>query len=699
MNRSYPATLSLLLLPVLFFFNLTAHAQTPNWQWAKSAGGTDWEEAYDIAVDGSGNSYVTGFFRSNTITFGTITLSKITPVSVWDDVFIVKYDPLGNVLWAKNAGSSEGAHGRSIAVDGSGNCYVTGYYGSSISFGSTTLTSAGMADIFVVKYDPSGNVIWAKSFGGLGADQGMSIAVDGVGNSYVTGHFISSSSSFGSITLTNAGGTNKNDAFVVKLDISGSVLWAKSAGGTDHEFGRDITVDGNGNSYVTGEFVSSTSSFGSTNLTNAGGTDVFLAKYNASGNLLWAKSAGGTGSDRGTGIGVDGSGNSYISGWFSGVVSFGSTILTSAGGADVFVAKYDPSGNEIWAKCAGGTGSDFASGIAVEGNGNSYITGNFGSSSISFGSATLNITGGTDVFVAKYDPSGNVFWATSSGGTGGETGNGIAANGNGNCYVTGSFNNGSINFGSLTLASAGNRDVFVAKLGVCMNEPALPGTISGNMNPCAGSSQIYSVPAAAGITFYIWYLPSGWTGTSATNTITVNIGATSGAINVAAVNSCGTSLLQTLPITVLPAPSPIITQVVDTLSVTLVFNSYQWYLNGNPISGATNQSYTATQTGNYHVVVTDANNCSGQSNTMGITVGIEEVVNDKEILIVPNPISDLLFIKSKKSIGAISIYDGLGRKVLEKNIAETNGEVNMQHLPEGLYLLKAGETIIKLIKE
>ena len=343
---------------------------------------------------------------------------------------MAKYDASGALVWAKRAGGIGRTiffeHGRGIAVDGSGNSYVTGSFEDAATFGSgetneTTLnTSAGNRDIFVAKYDASGALVWAKRAGGTSTDQGHGLAVDGLGNSYVTGDF-DGSATFGpgetnETTLTSAG---NRDIFVAKYDASGALVWAKRAGGTSFDGGQGIVVDGSGHSYVTGDFRdSATFGPGETNeitLTNAA-SGLFVAKYDASGALVWAKQAGASNFDLGSGIAVDGAGNSHVTGRFKGSATFSSgetnetTLNTSAGSIDIFVAKYDASGALVLAKRAGGTGSDFGLGIALDGSGNSYVTGRFADSA-TFGPGETNETTltsagsgffGFDIFVAKY---------------------------------------------------------------------------------------------------------------------------------------------------------------------------------------------------------------------------------------------------------------------------------------------------------
>jgi hypothetical protein len=444
----------LLLLSCVFIF-----AQLNPWLWATKAGGTSGDNGYCIAVDGSGNSYVTGGFEGTAI-FGSTTLES----SGSQDIFVAKLDNRGNWLWAKKAGGTDSDYGYGIAVDASGNSYVTGYfYSATATFGSTTLTNNGFANIFIAKLDSSGNWLWAKNAGYSGCGtSGNGIAVDASGNIYVTGDF-SGSATFGSITLTSNG---DSDIFIAKLDSSGNWLWAKNAGGTDYDYGQGIAVDASGNSYVTGYFESTTATFGSTTLTSSGFSDIFVAKLDSSGNWLWIKNAGGTDYYEGCGIAVDTSGNSYVIGWFEGSATFGSATLTSNGDDDIFVTKLDSSGNWLWAKKAGGTDYYEGCGIAVDASGNSYITGFF-SDSATFGSTTLTSNGYCDIFIAKLDSSGNWLWAQNAGGTGSDWGHGIAVDAIGNSYVTGYFFSTAATFGNITIYGSGtvyNTDIFVVKV-------------------------------------------------------------------------------------------------------------------------------------------------------------------------------------------------------------------------------------------
>ena len=451
-----------------------------NWLWVNKAGGTTTDNGNSIAVDSSGNIYVTGWFQG-VATFGTTNI-KITSNGDFD-IFIAKLDSNGNWLWAKQAGGTKVDYGNSIAVDTNGNSYVTGiFYSATAAFGDITLESSGGVDIFVAKLDSSGDWEQANKAGGTDDDWVNGIAVDASGNSYVTG-FFDISATFGYTTLINSGGY---DIFVAKLDSSGNNwLMATKAGENINYYGNGIAVDADGNSYVTGYFEGS-STFCSTVLTSSGYYDIFVAKLDSSGNWEWAKKAGGTNYDFSYSIAVDTSGSCYITGEFFDYATFGDIILTSNGSYDIFVAKLDSSGDWEWANKAGGTDDDWGYGIAVDASGNSYVTGYFYGAA-NFGSTTLTSYGYYDIFIAKLDSSGNWLWAKNAGGTGTDGGYSIAVDASRNSYVTGYFYY-STTLGSTTLTSNGGNDIFVTKVhipyypaGVLIVEEtySIPVTVSG----------------------------------------------------------------------------------------------------------------------------------------------------------------------------------------------------------------------------
>ncbi|HOD60091.1 MAG TPA: SBBP repeat-containing protein [Candidatus Cloacimonas acidaminovorans] len=366
-------------------------------------------------------------------------------------------------LWAKQATGTNSFSAYKIAVDIYGNSYVSGYFYDEVTFGNITLNSNGMCDIFIAKLDPEGNWLWASKAECPSDCFNYGIAVDSNGNCYVTGWF-NYEAIFGEIILNGNGEYYNEDIYIAKLDSNGNWLWAQKAGGISDDCGWEIAVDSNGNCYVIGNFFES-ATFGTTILESSGSSDIFVAKLDNDGSWLWIKTAGGEDNDFRVGIDIntDNNGNIYITGYFQGDVSFDSTTLSSKGNYfDIFVAKLDNDGNWLWAKQAGGDNNDFSKEIMTDIVGNSYITGTF-SGNATFGSTTLSSVGETDIFVAKLSSNGNWLWAKQAGGINVDNSSSITLDSSENCYITGTFR-GSATFGSTTLSSVGETDIFVAKL-------------------------------------------------------------------------------------------------------------------------------------------------------------------------------------------------------------------------------------------
>lgn len=472
-------------LLLLCIANLNSFAQSPNWQWAKSVGGTYNNEAKSVTTDATGNVYVAGIFKNTSITFGSTTLTNTTTNK--EDIFIVKYDATGNVIWAKNAGGTNSDHAQSIITDASGNIYVAGgFLSPTITFGSITLTNANNngnnEDVFLTKYDASGNVLWAKCAGGTSWENMYSLTTDVFGNVYIAGAFFSPSVTFGSITLTNSdpGPNYSEDTFLVKYDSNGNALWAKTAGGIyDNDYISSITTDSNGNINMLGTFGSPTITFDTTTLTNdstIGAMDIFLVKYDTNGNVLWAKSAGGNGVDRSISSITDPFGNVIITGYiYSSAIIFGSTTLTNPDNTgltyDTFLVKYDPNGNILWAKSPSGTSGEAVSSITSDAWGNLCIVGTYKSTTITFDSTTLTndtTNGSNDMFIVKYDTLGNLLWAKSEGGSKSDYAICVTTDSSDNIYLVGNFVSSSITFGNTTLTKVNSTgviyDLFIAKL-------------------------------------------------------------------------------------------------------------------------------------------------------------------------------------------------------------------------------------------
>jgi hypothetical protein len=465
------------ILLIIFFQSFVSLAQVPDWAWAKSIGGNQSDYSHDITCDIQGNAIITGDFFSTTLTLGAITLNNSGTSS---SIFIAKYDSAGNILWAKCAGGIGTSQSLSITSDNIGNSYITGYFfGDTIYFGNIALTniSNSYADIFITKYDASGNEIWAKSIGSKSMDCGKGISVDGNCNIYITG-YSNDTITFGLDTLTGQG------FFLAKYDSSGNILWAKHSSGNCNDIGVSVKPQGNNYVYLTGNFDYGILRFDSTiYLENTNScidgcrTDIFVAKYDSNGNFLWARKIGGDEIDMVNDITVDIYENLYVAGDFcSPVLNFDSNYLinTNIYGcpqfcSDLFIAKYDSAGNVKWLKNADGFNSDHISSVITDKDANVYTTGNFVSASLAFDSIILSNSsiGWEEIFIAKFDSTGNTLWAKQVGGSKTDCGAGIAIDSNNNIYTTGEFTSPSISFGSTTLIDTSNNlsEIYIAKLG------------------------------------------------------------------------------------------------------------------------------------------------------------------------------------------------------------------------------------------
>ncbi|MDQ4120650.1 MAG: SBBP repeat-containing protein [Acidobacteriota bacterium] len=371
----------------------------------------------------------------------------------------------GTYLWSKRFGSTNYDAGYSIATDSNGDVFVVGEFFETVDFGGGGLLSAGSTDIFVAKYSgATGAHIWSKRFGGTLSDGANSIAVDGSGNIVLTGYF-RDTVDFGGVPLTSSGSF---DVFLLKLSgTNGNHVWSKRFGGTSSDGVLDVAVDVAGDVVITGDFIGN-ADFGGLILQSAGGGDIFVAKYSGSnGSHLWSKRFGGTSTDSGQGISTDSNGNVFVTGFFnSSTIDFGGGSLTNAGGNDGYLAKLSASnGNHLWSKRFGGTGHEFGRKVAVDSNNNVLLIGNFTSSTIDFGGGALtNVStqGYPDIYVVKYNSTGVHQWSKAFGGSSFDAGRDIKVDGSGNPVITGYFYEAA-NFGGATLNSAGNEDIFVAK--------------------------------------------------------------------------------------------------------------------------------------------------------------------------------------------------------------------------------------------
>lgn len=466
-------------------------AQNVNFEWAKHIDSDLESFGRSTVLDAVGNVYITGWYNGTTDFDPGLGVFTLTSPST--NVFILKLDPLGNFLWVRNFAGTAQENGYSIALDNARNIYATGSFEGTCDFdpgaGVFNLTSAGLADIFVLKLDANGNFTWAKQIGANVNDISMSIALDQNADPYLTGRFSNVVDFDPGPGIYNIIPTGYTDIFVCKLNTNGNFVWAKHVGASlDQCEGSSLTTDGAGSVLVTGSF-NATADFdpgpGLFNLTSFGATDIFILKLDMNGNFIWAKQLGGFSSQEGFSVKADIAGNIYTTGFFGAVADFDPgpgvyNLGSVSSDANIFISKLDINGNFVWARAMGGNLDDYGRSIWVDAAGNVYSTGNFnGTADFDPGPGIYNMTaiGSSNAFISKLDNSGNFAWARQFEGTGASLNYSISISNTASIYTTGFFV-GTVDFDPgpgvyvLTNGVAGYGNLFVNKLSQCANTSA-----------------------------------------------------------------------------------------------------------------------------------------------------------------------------------------------------------------------------------
>ena len=461
-------------------------------------GGSAGDSGNAIAVDASGNAYVTG--ETSSTNFPTKNPSQSASGGGADVFVAKLDPTGSTLVYSTYLGGSGGESGNGIAVDASGNAYVTGFTNSANFPTKNPFQAAlggGGSDVFAAKLDPAGSLMYSTFLGGSGDESGNGLAVDASGDAYITG--FTNSANFPTKNPLQAALGGAGDAFVAKLDPTGSALvYLTFLGGTMDDFGNGIAVDSSGNAYATGNTLST--NFPTKNPLQAasgGARDAFVAKLNAAGSaLVYSTYVGGSGEDSGNGIAVDSAGNTYVTGLtrstnFPTASPFQASCQSCSNGqGNAFVAKLSAAGSALmYSTYLGGSGNgtdgDFGNGIAVDASNNAYVTGFTSSPNFPLASPiqatllpqtctfdyygyTYTIPCSNTAFVTKLDPSGSaLLYSTYLGASGGdlESGRGIAVDTASSTYVTGTANSKFLlTPGTFQASPGGNGDAFVAKI-------------------------------------------------------------------------------------------------------------------------------------------------------------------------------------------------------------------------------------------
>ncbi len=631
---------------------MTAHGQAVNWQWTRNSvcsQANGYAAAMNSASDAAGNLYVVGYFADTALSFGNQILSSQNNFTGTDTgyIFIVKYDPTGNVLWTKKANGPGNStlNGMwfpiGINTDSFGNVFVCGVFtNGDISFDTDTAHLAGFLTSFIVKFDSLGNTLWVRTGGEYWASiNEVNLATDSIGNTFMVGDFTGDSIMFGSNVIHSVWGTT--DIFLVKYDPAGNVIWAKGIGDNFEDYCTSVSTDPAGNISITGFFLSQMLIIGTDTLFNNSQIPdaSFIAKFDTFGNAIWAKRADNDTDPSFAGISTHYSNVAYTAGQiFTDSMVFGSvTIQASGSGNHFYILKIDSLGNGLWGK---GFENGYVHSIKTDLLNNIYLTGTM-YDSIAFDSIILPYPGsGTTqpIFIAKFDSSGNALWAKAL--PGGAQLNSISCGLDQSVYVSGCYFVNNCPIGNDTLILSGVSEVFIGKLdtGVAANCNAhfliYPDTIPQHwivLNQATGNPPIN----------YLWDWGDGNTSTG-------------------------------------PTPSHI-------------YTTPGYYNICISISDASGCTSTYCDSSTYIYRGSAENAIISIDVVLPGTTSISEQTADKNFIIIsPNPSTGNFTITFPEIINqaAIKIYNLLGDNIIEEfTFNESKKEITLTNIPSGVYFV------------
>jgi hypothetical protein len=377
----------------------------------------------------------------------------------------ITYCQSQNFSWAKVEGKYAYDYGYGIATDNTGNVYVAGKYEEDAIFSGTILPNQGNHDIFLASYSANGNLNWIRTGGSYSGDYARILACDKTSHIYIAGEIegLNNTIVFPGSPITISG-HGENDVFVASYDLSGNLLWARSEGSAGNEKALGVTYDASGNVIICG-YYTDTTVFGGVMTASTNYKDIFIAKYDMNGNFLWMQHAGGPGEEEAKSVVCDNSGNIYICGKYSDGAMFGSTTFSTP------VTPYGQFYNAYIAKYSPSGNLIWVKSVdgdyddiawSITKDNNNKLYMTGEFSGATFDAINLYTNGKADVFVACYDENGNAQWAVHGGNPLADRARGIGCDGN-NLYITGQFG-GTATFGSHTLTAADSSDIFVAEL-------------------------------------------------------------------------------------------------------------------------------------------------------------------------------------------------------------------------------------------
>lgn len=448
--------------------------------WSARYGDGSDQQATAVVVDSAGNILVTGRFQGS-VDFGG---GPLTSAGGWD-IYLAKFTPNGAHIWSARFGDGQNQVANAIAINSLGQPVIVGSFQGTVNFGAGPMTSAGGYDIFVAKFHQAGSCLWSRRYGDSGEQFALGVGTDSGGMITTTGYYYGTVD-FGGGPLPSAGGA---DIFLFRLDSSsGAHQWSQRFGDGADQLAGDLGTAESARIAITG-YAGGTVDFGGGPLTSAGGNDMFVAAFTPAGAHIWSRMHGGAQTDAGAAVVVSSVDFSIVvTGAFRGSVSFGGAPLVSAGGADLFVAKYSAAGAHLWSARHGGNLADSATDLAIRGPGDLALTGYF-EGTADFGGGIVTSAGQTDLFVAVYDPEGRHLGSRYAGDAARQEGDAVAYTQTREVVCAGQFQ-GTIDLGGGPLTSAGSFDPYLAKLGPQASEAAT--------SPVAGAVEIRSAPNPSG---------------------------------------------------------------------------------------------------------------------------------------------------------------------------------------------------------
>ncbi len=511
-----------------FLLSISLLGQRPVFEWAVLQGGNYSESINHTTIDTFGNIYVSGRF-SSTVDFDPGPEESNLTAQSNDSNFVSKFDERGQFEWAVSLDLNHNNRIYDMATDAFGNVYIVGSYSNTVDFnpgaGTYNLSSFGNRDVFILKLDSNGHFEWVKNMGGLGYDEGLSIAVDNNGNLFTTGYY-SEYAIFSSNPIEALSSSTPKAAFISKHDNNGQLLWNKSIDTNFYDEETAIAIDGENDLYLMGHFrdtVDFDPGAGQYHLNCSDNLQkLFVLKLDNDGTFIWARSTehdyeGYSNPIKGLDIAVDQHGNSCVSGYFRRTIDFDpgvDTAFLSSTSQRPFLLKLNSQGNYLWAK---NMEYLYASDIAFDSNNNLYRIGSFyGSVDFDLGLDTFSLSSGgsNDSYIQKLDPNGDFIWAGSfSGSNGNQTLNSISIDPWDNIYTGGRFRN-TVDFApdsaTYQITSNGSYDVFIHKMRnqTCASNPIITSN-QQDFSVCRGDSITLTTEAPFGLTDVSYNWDSG----------------------------------------------------------------------------------------------------------------------------------------------------------------------------------------------